>query len=84
MVSCPMGVFLRGLRALASYDRGSPGPKAQVGLPPMVRPPVRVPQPMLVNNLRRDRRENGVVDSEEGVWGTGTAVVMLRFYGVHD
>ena len=79
-----MGSFLRALRALASYDKGPPGPNAQVNPPPTASPPTRVPQPMRVNSLRRDRREGGVVDSDAGVWGSGTAVVMLQFYIVHE
>ena len=84
MVSCPMGSFLRAVKALASYDRGPPGPKAQVSPPPTVSPPTRVPQPMRVNSLRRNRREGGAADSDAGVWGSGTAVVILRFYIVQE
>ena len=88
MVLAPMGSFLRALSRLASYDRGPPGPKAQVSPPPMVSPPVSVPQPIRASSLRRDTRGGGPVDSEGGVgeckgwWGSGTAVVMLLFYKV--
>ena len=89
MVLAPMGSFLRALSRLASYDRGPPGPKAQVSPPPTARLPARVPQPMRINSFRRDGCGGGPVDSEgragesKGLWGSGTAVVMLLFYKVH-
>ena len=39
---------------------------------------------MRVNSLRRDRREGGAADSDAGVLGSKTAVVILRFYIVQE
>ena len=84
MVLAPMGSFLRALSCLASYDRGPPGPYAQVRPPPIVRPPASVLHPIVVSNFRRDGRGGGSVCSAGLVLGCGTAVVMSRLYKIED